>query len=92
MQEMKVGGSWSEAAQANNMRPYLKYKWKVKRAGGIAQVVEHLPSKCEEGKKERRKGGREGRKEGRREEGRDGSAEGGTEKVREGGRREGRKT
>jgi hypothetical protein len=30
------------------MRPYLKNKAKKKKkkAGGVAQVVEHLPSKC----------------------------------------------
>jgi hypothetical protein len=52
-----------------------------KRAGGVAQVVDHLPSKCETlssnpsntrkkgGRKERRKRGRkEGRKEERKKE------------------------
>jgi hypothetical protein len=32
---MEVGGSWSEALK------------KSKKAGGLAQVLEHLPNKCE---------------------------------------------
>jgi DNA-binding transcriptional regulator PaaX len=32
--------------QTKSMRPYLKNNLKAKRAGGLAQAVECLPSKC----------------------------------------------
>jgi hypothetical protein len=43
VQETEVGGSQSRSSPGQNTRPYLK----VKRAGGVAQVVEHLPGKRE---------------------------------------------
>jgi hypothetical protein len=39
IQEMEIG------SQAKIMRPYLEKQTKSKRSVGIAQVVEHLPSK-----------------------------------------------
>jgi hypothetical protein len=62
------------------------------RAGGVTQVVEHLPttSFCPEFK--RREGGKEGRKEGEKEERREGRKEGrkeGRRKGREEGKRGG---
>jgi hypothetical protein len=47
-QEAEVGGLWSEAGLGKSRRPYLKNKLKAKeRTRGIAQVLEHLPSKLE---------------------------------------------
>jgi hypothetical protein len=64
------------------VRPYLKKKKiRAKRAGGVAQVVELLPSKCET-----LSSNPSIRKEGRREGG-----EEGTEEEREGRRKGGRK-
>jgi hypothetical protein len=44
--EMEVGRGQSKASLGKNTSSYLKKKPKSKRTGGVAQVVEHLPSKC----------------------------------------------
>jgi hypothetical protein len=44
-QEAERGGSRSKAYLGKSSRPYLK-KVKVKNTGIVAQLVEHLPSKC----------------------------------------------
>jgi hypothetical protein len=43
--EAEVEESQYEASLGKSGRPSLKNKQKNKRAGGMAQVVEHLPSK-----------------------------------------------
>jgi hypothetical protein len=45
--EVEIGGSWSEASQGKvSARPYLTLNnLKAKGLGGMAQVIEHLPSK-----------------------------------------------
>jgi hypothetical protein len=45
MREMEVGGSQSEAAQAKAHKTLSEKQTKSKRSGGMAQVVECLPSK-----------------------------------------------
>jgi hypothetical protein len=39
----EIGGSWSNAGQ--KYKTYLKNRVKTKKAGGVAEVVEHLSSK-----------------------------------------------
>jgi hypothetical protein len=41
--EVEIGGSFSESAQGKAQDP-VKIKLKLKRVGGVAQVVEHLSS------------------------------------------------
>jgi hypothetical protein len=67
--KVKVGGWRPDTCCGKNMRPYLKSKVKTK-TGGLAQVVEYLPSKHEAlslivelQKKEEKEGRREGGKE-----------------------------
>jgi hypothetical protein len=46
MQVVLIGGSWSKAGPGQKQDPIWKIT-KVKRARGVAQVVEYLPSKFE---------------------------------------------
>jgi hypothetical protein len=43
--KQKMGGLQSSLAWLQKVRPYLQIT-RTKRAGDMAQVVEHLPSKC----------------------------------------------
>jgi hypothetical protein len=62
-QESEVGGSCFEASMGKSMKPPSKKQTENKMVGGMAQVVEHLPSKWEalgsmlslRGKKRKRK-------------------------------------
>jgi hypothetical protein len=45
--EAWVGGSWSKASPSKNMKIYLKKITEAERAGGEAQVLEHLSIKSE---------------------------------------------
>jgi hypothetical protein len=43
---VEIRGSHLEVNPGKSMKLYLRNKLKCKRAGGMSQVVEHLPSKC----------------------------------------------
>jgi hypothetical protein len=45
-QKAEVGGSWLKAYWGKSTTPNRKTNKRNKRTGGIAQVVEHLPSNC----------------------------------------------
>jgi hypothetical protein len=46
-QQAEVGESWSRLNPGQNLEILPEKYQKQKRAGGVAQMVEHLPSNCE---------------------------------------------
>jgi hypothetical protein len=43
--EVEVGGSWSKASLGKVSETLFEKQTKSKRAGGVSQVIQHLPNR-----------------------------------------------